>query len=207
MKLQVAIDRVSLAEAIKLALLLDEEVDVIEFGTSLVKDYGLYALQDVKAQLKHAAVLFDLKTIDEGVYEFEKGYAVNADILTVMAGAAPDTLTKVYAVAEREHREMLIDLMEVDDAKLAKITAYEHAIYGLHHSHDREDLLDAAASVAAFHQQFPQVKRIAIAGGIDLANAQKLATQGLAETVIVGSKILKAADPVVAAREFKEALN
>lgn len=207
MKLQVAIDRVSLAEAIKLALLLDEEVDVIEFGTSLVKDYGLYALQDVKAQLKHAEVLFDLKTIDEGVYEFEKGFAVNADILTVMAGAAPDTLTKVYEVTQREHKTMLIDLMEVDDVKLGQITNYGNAIYGLHHSHDREDLLDAAASVADFHQKFPQVKRIAIAGGIDLDNAKKLATQGLTETVIVGSKILKATNPVVAAREFKEALN
>ncbi|QBO35132.1 3-hexulose-6-phosphate synthase [Periweissella cryptocerci] len=206
MKLQVAIDRVSLAEALKLALLLDSEVDIIEFGTSLVKDYGLYALQDVKAQLKHAQVLFDLKTIDEGVYEFEKGYAVNADILTVMAGSAKDTLTKVYEVAERENKEMLIDLMETDDTKLVQITDYEHAIYGLHHSHDREDLLDAAASVADFHEKYPNVKRIAIAGGIDLENAKKLAAQGLTETVIVGSKILKATDPIAAAHEFKEAL-
>ena len=44
MKLQVAIDRVSLAHAITLAKDLDGIADVIELGTSLVKDYGLIAL-------------------------------------------------------------------------------------------------------------------------------------------------------------------
>ena len=40
MKLQVAIDRVKLDDAVRVANQLDSVVDIIEFGTSLVKDYG-----------------------------------------------------------------------------------------------------------------------------------------------------------------------
>ena len=48
MKLQVAIDRVSLAHAIMVAKGLDVIADVIEFVTSLVKAYGLIAFSDIK---------------------------------------------------------------------------------------------------------------------------------------------------------------
>lgn len=44
MKLQVAIDRKSLAETTKLVQLLDGKADIIEFGTSLVKDFGMQSL-------------------------------------------------------------------------------------------------------------------------------------------------------------------
>ena len=48
----------------------------------------------------------------------------------------------------------------------------------------------------------PLTQRTNVAGGIDLKQARKLKAQGIAETVIVGSKIVKAADPVAAAKEF-----
>ena len=44
MKLQVAIDRVSLDQAKEVVKKLDGVVDIIELGTSLVKDYGLLQL-------------------------------------------------------------------------------------------------------------------------------------------------------------------
>ena len=40
MKLQAAIDRVTLEQAKDLARQLDPIVDIIEMGTSLIKDYG-----------------------------------------------------------------------------------------------------------------------------------------------------------------------
>lgn len=47
MKLQVAIDRIPLNEAVTIANQLDGIVDIIELGTSLVKDYGLLRLRIV----------------------------------------------------------------------------------------------------------------------------------------------------------------
>ncbi|WP_076459836.1 orotidine 5'-phosphate decarboxylase / HUMPS family protein [Limosilactobacillus caccae] len=202
MKLQVAIDRVDLDDAKQIAKQLDPFVDIIEMGTSLVKDYGCYALAKEKLGLHHAELLLDTKTIDEGQYEFEKGYEVGADILTVMGAAAMGTLTTTYDVAEKWHRQMFIDLMEVSDAKLQQITSFPNAIYGLHHAKDSQENFNATDSVAKFHAVFPNIRRINVAGGIDLHQAAALKKQGLVETVIVGSKIMKAADPVAAAEEF-----
>lgn len=88
MKLQAAIDRVTLEQAKDLARQLDPIVDIIEMGTSLIKDYGFYALNKEALGLQHAELLLDAKTIDEGQYEFEKGFETGADILTVMGAAS-----------------------------------------------------------------------------------------------------------------------
>lgn len=112
MKLQAAIDRVTLEQAKDLARQLDPIVDIIEMGTSLIKDYGFYALNKEALGLQHAELLLDAKTIDEGQYEFEKGFETGADILTVMGAASQGTLETTYKVAERYGRQMFIDLME-----------------------------------------------------------------------------------------------
>ena len=43
MKLQTAIDRVSLSKAEEMVKTFAGETDIIEIGTSLIKDYGLFA--------------------------------------------------------------------------------------------------------------------------------------------------------------------
>lgn len=206
MKLQVAIDRVPLAYAVEMAQKLDPLVDIIEFGTSIPKDYGLLEIKESGLKLQHAQLLVDLKTIDEGVYEFEKGFEAGADILTVMGASSLDTLTKVAQVTADAGRDMLIDLMETTPEKKAEIAGFDQAIYGIHHAKDIEGDFDAVETTAQFHQQFPNIKRIAVAGGINLDTAERLAKQGIAESVIVGSGIMKAADPIVAAKQFVEVI-
>lgn len=206
MDLQVAIDRVTLDRAVALARQLDEQVDIIELGTSLIKDYGLEQIHAQLPKLRHAKLLLDLKTIDEGEYEFDKGFAVG-DILTVMGAASPDTLTSVYELTQARGKQMFIDMMEITDAKTAQIVDHPDAIYGIHHAKDSRAGFDAAATVADFHAKYPAVKHISVAGGIDLAMAQKLATQGITESVIVGSAIVKTADPVAAAQKFMEVMH
>jgi 3-hexulose-6-phosphate synthase len=97
---------------------------------------------------------------------------------------------------------MMIDLLEVSDEKIKQILDFPQAIYTLHHSIDKQDQQDAVASVADFHQKFPQINRLAIAGGIDLKQATALAQQNLVEVVIVGSKITKASSMNEAVNEF-----
>ncbi|MDE3316699.1 orotidine 5'-phosphate decarboxylase / HUMPS family protein [Lacticaseibacillus zeae] len=207
MKLQVAIDRVPLADAVALAQQLDGKVAIIEMGTSLVKDDGLAGFRAMRAAIRTSQLLIDLKTIDEGGYEFKQGFAAGADILTVMGAASLATLKTTAAATDAAKKEMMIDLMEVDAAKQQAISIFPNAIYALHHSTDRQDHLDPTATVADFHAAFPQLKRLAIAGGIDLAGATALAAQGLTEIAIVGSAITKAADPVATAQQFMEAIN
>ncbi|MCD1025850.1 orotidine 5'-phosphate decarboxylase / HUMPS family protein [Enterococcus sp. SMC-9] len=207
MKLQTAIDRISIEEAEELAQQLNGKTDILEIGTSLVKDYGNVAIWRMRQKLSQTTLLVDSKTIDEGAYEFNQAFHYGGDIVTVMGAASYDTLVACYKVAQKENKTMMIDLLEVSDEKIAAIKDFPEAIYALHHSIDRKDKLDAVATVAAFHEKFPTIKRLAIAGGIDLEQTKKLAQQGLLEVVIVGSKIAKAQDPIKAVNEFMEAIH
>lgn len=202
MKLQTAIDRVSLEDAVSLAKILDGKTDILEMGTSLVKDYGNRAIEELRGALSQSCLLVDSKTIDEGAYEFNQAFRYGGDIVTVMGAASLATLQTCYEVAQKTQKTMMIDLLEVTDEKIEAIKDFPEAIYALHHSIDRKDQFDATASVAAFQQKFPEIKRLAIAGGIDLAQAEALAKQGIVEVVIVGSKISQAENPVKAVNEF-----
>ena len=45
MKLQVAIDRVPVEQAVRIIQAIDGQADIIEIGTSLTKEFGLRALR------------------------------------------------------------------------------------------------------------------------------------------------------------------
>lgn len=207
MRLQTAIDRVSMEDAVHLAEQLNGKTDILEMGTSLVKDYGNLAIEKLREALSETSLLVDSKTIDEGAYEFTQAFRHGADIVTAMGAASVETLRACYEVAEQEKKTMMIDLLEVEEDKIEKIKDFPNAIYALHHSIDRKDQFDATASVAAFRKRFPGIKRLAIAGGIDLQQAKSLTEQGIIEIIIVGSKITKAKDPLQAVNEFMGAVH
>ena len=206
MKLQVAIDRVPLDRAIEIARSLDGKVDIIELGTSIVKDYGLEALKQADFHLDNSDLLIDLKTIDEGKYEFNKGFETSADILTVMGSSSNGTLKQTYQIAQDVKKDIFIDLMEISDDKLNQMPALPDAIFGLHHSKDSVESFDAVDTIKQFHNEHSQISRLAVAGGIDIEQAKKIAEQGIADIIIVGGKITGTSDPVSAAQKFMEAI-
>ena len=207
MKLQVAIDRVSLTAAVQLARKLDGIADIVEFGTSIIKDYGFYAIQTANANLKHSLLLLDTKTNDEGQYEFEQGFKAGADILTVMGTAGPKTLASVYEIAEQQNKKVLIDLMGMGHNSILEIAQFPNAIYNLHNSHDADKNANLLNLVSDFRKSFPAIKDIAVAGSIDLEQAKKLAVQNEVQEVIVGSKIVQSNNPINEASKFKEIIN
>lgn len=205
MKLQVAIDRVSFEKAKNLTEIFDGLADVIEIGTSLIKDYGLLKLKELTSKKKISKLLGDIKTSDEGAYEFKQGFKQGFDILTVMGSSALETIDKCYEVSEQNNGTMMIDLLECSDEKIKEISHFENAIYCIHASIDREKLLNPAETVKEFKERFPQVNRIAVAGGITLECIPELSKHNI-ELVIVGSAITNAENPVQKAKQFKEAM-
>lgn len=206
MRLQVAIDRVPLEEAVDLAKKFNGKTDIVEMGTSLVKDYGNLAIEKISQVLTQSELLVDIKTMDEGAYEFNQGYRYGGDILTVMGAASVDTIAACYKVSQEKNKQIMIDLLEVSTEKVAQLKPFKEAIFCLHHSIDRKDTWQAADSVLKFKEEFPEIKHLAIAGGIDLEQTKELAEKNLVDIVIVGSNITKSADPVKSVRLFMEAI-
>jgi len=70
MQIQVALDRISLEQAIGIARATALHVDWVEMGTSLIKQYGLAGLQALVAAADPTPVLADLKAVDDVRFEF-----------------------------------------------------------------------------------------------------------------------------------------
>lgn len=207
MKLQTAIDRVSLLNAEELVKLFAGKTDIIELGTSLVKDYGLFALEKLNQYKKDSLLLVDMKTCDEGAYEFKQGYELGFDILTVMGNSSIETLEKCYEISESYQKYMLIDLLECPMEKIEQIKDFKNAIYCLHTSIDKGENKNVIEDIQRFQEKFPDIKKICVAGGItlDVCRQMKKLKKEL-DSVIIGSAITKAKNMEIEMKKFKEAL-
>lgn len=202
MKLQAAIDRKSLEETEMLVRSLNGVADIIEFDTSLVKGFGFNDIGKIAQLARHSRVLYDIKTVNEDCYEFEAGFRYGADYLTAMGSASRTTLERCYAETSPIQR-MVIDLTDVPAEKIELIDDFSRAIYLIHYNNDSEIQVDATHIVANFHRHYPNIRHIAIAGGIDFEGARQLRDQGIAEIVVVGDAIIKAQFPEGVARSFQ----
>ena len=205
MKLQVAIDRVTLEKAESLVKAFDGVADIIEIGTSLVKDYGLLKLKELTSKTISSQILGDIKTSDEGAYEFKQGFKQGFNILTVMGSASLETIEKCYEVSEKSNGTMMIDLLECSDEKIKEISKFKNAIYCIHASIDREKLKNPGKTIETFKEKFPKINRIAVAGGITLDSITELNKYNI-ELVIVGSAITGTDNPIEIAKQFKEVI-
>lgn len=194
MKLQLAIDRVTIEKADKMIEKTLDYVDIIEIGTSLIKDYGLEgSIKYIKKKYPNGCFLVDLKTCDEGAYEFQRVYECGGDIPTVMGFSSIATLKACKEIADRYEKEYMIDLLEITDEKLEILKKeFAEAIFCIHLSSD-----DKGAGLETYIKEMKQklngIEKIAVAGGVHVDMIKQLKDADI-YIAIVGSAILKAKD-------------
>lgn len=203
MKLQLAIDRVSLGKAIETVILLQDYVDIIEIGTSLIKDYGMLAVREIKTIVKSASLLADMKIMDEAAYEMKAAYENGADIVTVMGASSLATIDICGQIAIEQGKEYMIDLMEVSEEKIKILAQKKNAILCYHLPTDRTDNMDDYLD--CLMDKDISIAKTAIAGGIDLNTITKVKSAGF-EIAVIGSGITKSHDMIKAVKRFKELL-
>ena len=71
MKIQLALDRLTIEEAIAIAEKAEQEIDWIEVGTSLIKEFGVKSIEEMKKRFPNKTIVADIKTFDNAKYEFE----------------------------------------------------------------------------------------------------------------------------------------
>lgn len=205
MKVQIALDRVSVEEAVRLVGLVKDAADIVEVGTSLIKEYGLSAsIGALRAHFPKTVILADLKTCDEGAYEFRKAYEAGADIATVMGFSSDVTIRACADVAAELNKQYLIDLLEVSDERVRELASkFPEGIFGIHLPADLQGvgLVDLVSSRRAV---LSRVHATAAAGGVCLEDIPALARAEI-DIAIVGSEITKAESPREAASAFMTA--
>lgn len=202
MKIQVAVDRVSIKEAISILKEAEESMNIIEIGTSLFKDFGLEALKEIKKEFKQP-ILADIKTMDEAEYEFRQVYEHGASIATVMGASALETIRICQRVAKEYGTDYMIDTLEVNEEKMNQLKGFEDAIICLHLPKDKGGNIQEF--VRNFVETYQLKSRIAVAGGVKVEDISLFKELGI-EIVIVGSAITKSNNIKESAQKFKEML-
>lgn len=202
MKIQLAIDRVSIEKAKEISKKASPYIDIIEVGTSLIKDFGVKSIKELKEAFPNKIILADIKTMDEGAYEFKAAFNSGADIATVMAAASIDTIKACYEISQSFNKLMMIDLLEVDNEKINKLKTFNNAIFCIHAPSDGGEN-DLTSLLKEFKKMFPEVRNIAVAGGVNYDTVASI-KEAEAAVVIIGGAITKAINIEEAARKFRE---
>ncbi len=202
MELQIALDRMPAATALHIVAAVAPHVDWIEVGTSMIKRDGAAFLAAVADAAGETPVLADLKTADDARWELTMAYDAGARSATVLGLAPAATIDTAVQVARARDRELVVDLMGLDAAGRAALAGRLPADVVLA-AHVSKDVQAAGASPLAQLGPWAQGRRIAVAGGLGVADMPALA--GTDIRVIVGSAVTSRPDPLAAVQELRAA--
>ena len=80
MKLQLALDVLSLEDALALTRAAEEWVERVELGTPFLLEYGMEAVRRFRAAFPYKELLADTKIMDAGRLEAESAFQAGADL-------------------------------------------------------------------------------------------------------------------------------
>lgn len=207
MRLQYAMDRGTVDEALVMLRRLEGVIDIFEVGTPMLLRFGLGAVKAVKRAYPALTVLADAKIMDGGEFEADHCYQSGADIVTVMGLANRSTVEGALKSARHAGGRLLADMMnvrelEAESAELVKLGVDYLCV------HNASDVLDMERAVSEAERVALAVApgRLVIAGGVNpetIGGFKRFSP----EVLVVGSAISHAADPramAVALREIYE---
>ncbi len=205
-KLQVALDIRNLSEAVRIAkLAFKGGAEWVEAGTPLIKKNGMHAVERLRQILPYATIIADMKTMDTGYIEVEMAAEAGADIVAILGVADDETIRDAIGAARKYNVKVMVDLIGVKNclerAKQLEKLGVDYLVY--HVGVDKQ--------LRSEYRKIPfgDVKKLAeeikiplaVAGGIR-ADTAELAVKAGAKIIIVGSAIVKSANPEQAAREI-----
>jgi 3-hexulose-6-phosphate synthase len=204
LQLQVALDRIPLDRAEAITRQVRGDADWIEVGTSLIKRYGMDGVRRIVAAAGNTPVLADFKTADDARTEVAMAAEAGAKSITVLGLSAPGTLTMAVEAAAAFGIELMVDLMELDQAgrvRVASSVPWRTVLA----AHVPKDAQTPDTDPSSLLGEWADGRRLAVAGGLGLRDVPALSRLGDTR-LIIGSAISAAADPAAAAAAFRAAI-
>ncbi len=202
-KLQLALDDISLENALSLLQDLQDDIDIVEVGTPFMIQYGMKAVREIRKAFPELYILCDGKIMDAGAYEAEEMLQAGADCITVLAVTDDSTVCACVKTAEKYHADVMADMLCVQDlaSRAKELEQLGVDIIAVHTGVDQQaqgrtplmDLKELKHAVSS--------ARLAVAGGIKLDTVDAYLSLD-PDIIIVGSGILREKDPRRAARDL-----
>ena len=204
MKLQAALDTLSLEECEKLLSETRGSIDIAEVGTPFVIEEGMRPVRVFKEKFPGIEVLADVKIMDAGEYEADKCFEAGADICTVLGVSNNATIEGVVRSAKRHGKKVMVDMIEVGDlaARAKEIDAMGVDYICVHTAFDVQKTGQDPLDELRVLNRVIQNAKSAVAGGVKLSTIDAIVEEG-AEIIVVGGFICNAEDRAATARELK----
>ena len=206
MKLQVAMDVLTVDAALELAGKVAEYVDIIELGTPLVKNAGLSAVTAVKTAHPDKIVFADMKTMDAGELEAGIAFSAGADLVSVLGSADDSTIAGAVKAAKAHNKGVVVDLIGVADkvTRAKEARALGAKFVEFHAGLDEQAKPGYNLEVLLSAGQKARVP-FSVAGGVNISTINAVQRAG-ADVAVVGGSIYSADDPALAAKELRAAI-
>ncbi len=207
MKLQIALDTLSLEECIALLEETKGYVDIAEVGTPFIIEEGLRPVRVLKEHFPEIEVLADVKIMDAGHLEASSCFKAGADIVTVLGLTHDETVLGALEAAKEYGGKIMIDMIGVQniEERTQQLEALGVDIICVHTAFDIQ---------STGHNPLEELKRVntvvktaqrAIAGGVKLSTVDEIVQEGI-DIVVVGGAISNANNRAQAAKQLKERL-
>ena len=206
-RLQVAIDTLTVEEAIALAVSVNGVVDIIEAGTPFIKRFGIGVIPRLR-EASGLPIMADLKIVDGGPFEAQLAVEHGASIVTVLGTAADATMAGVVEVAHAGGLEVAADLLGVQDVpqRVGQLERLGVDYLGVHAGTDARlaggtDLMSELGLVTAI-----STMKLVVAGGLNERSISGVLGFHPA-IVVVGSAITGAKDPIAAVEAIRSVID
>ena len=206
MKLQVALDTLSLKKALEMLEQLRGIADIAEVGTPMLLRYGRKAVRQFKKACPEMIVLADGKIMDGGEFEADLLFEAGAEIVTVLGAASDSTVRGVIKSAGRHNGKVMADLIEVKDfEKRAKeLVSLGVDFVCVHNGYDikNNEGMDYLGQLRLVNRAVGAGKTV-MAGGVNPGNIDEIVREG-ATIVVCGEYIVTHPEPSEAVAVLKK---
>ncbi|MDD2969163.1 MAG: 3-hexulose-6-phosphate synthase [Lachnospiraceae bacterium] len=207
MKLQLALDDLTLVEAYLLVNKVKNYIDIIEIGTPFIYKEGLQAVKYFKEKFPEKEILADLKIMDAGYYEATEAFRAGADYITALAVTDILTIQECVKAANEWGKEIVVDMICVQNfkEKIAELELLGAHGLAVHTGTDQQAAGRRPIDDLKIISQYSQGAKISVAGGISAENVAEYVTLN-PSVIIVGSNICHASNPVEVAKAVSIAM-
>lgn len=209
-RLQIALDKADLSDALKPLQQAAPHVDVIEVGTILVVGEGLRAVREIRALFPDKPILADVRIAEAGSIIARLCFEAGASLVSCVAGASLATIGQVVKVAREYGGEVQVELADewydADRARKWHDLGVQHVI--VKRSRDREaagDLSWGDGDVARVDELADMGFTVTITGGVAAADLETFRGHPVG-IIIAGRSVVSAEDPAVAASELQRVI-
>lgn len=207
MKIQLALDDISLTEALALVDNIYEYIDIIEIGTPFIIKEGVKCIKSFRERFPDKEILADLKIMDAGYYEAESAFKIGANYITVLGVTDLITIKECKEVAKKYDANVVVDMICVSDLpkKIKELEELDVDYIAVHVGVDQQALGRRPIDDLKVMKQYVTKTKIAVAGGINAETIDEYLKLS-PDIIIIGSGIVHASDPIEAIQKIRKSI-